>query len=118
MPAGLITGLRGVDLGVPDVAAQARFYTGTWRLALAAERGGSAYLRGTGEYHHILALHPRAEPQLLCVNLAAADRAAVDRLHRRVGKAGATQIDAPAAIGEPGGGYGFAFPIPKDARCA
>ena len=42
MPAGLITGLRGVDLGVPDVAAHARFYTGVWRLSIAAERNGSA----------------------------------------------------------------------------
>ena len=25
MPAGLITGIRGVDLGAPDVAAHARF---------------------------------------------------------------------------------------------
>jgi catechol 2,3-dioxygenase len=59
MPAGLITGLRGVDLGVPDVAAHARFYTEVWRLAVAAERGGAVYLRDTGAYHHILALHAR-----------------------------------------------------------
>lgn len=38
MPAGMITGLRGVDLGVPDVAAQARFYTDVWRLSVAADR--------------------------------------------------------------------------------
>jgi catechol 2,3-dioxygenase len=67
MPAGLITGLRGVDLGVPDVAAQARFYTGTWRLASVAERKGSVYLRGTGATHHTLALHARAQPSLLCL---------------------------------------------------
>lgn len=44
MPAGLITGLRGVDLGVPDVDAHARFYTDTWRLTIAAERNGSAVM--------------------------------------------------------------------------
>jgi catechol 2,3-dioxygenase len=109
----MLTGLRGVDLGVRDVAANARFYTETWRLSVVAERDGSVYLRGSGAYHHILALHPRAEPALLCINLAAADRAAVDRLHARVTAAGAPQIDAPAAIAQPGGGYGFAFLDPE-----
>lgn len=113
MPAGLITGLRGVDLGVPDVAAHARFYTGVWRLSVAAESGGAVYLRGTGEYHHILSLHPRDQPTLLGVNLAAASRADVDRLHLRVKNAGAMQLDAPAAVREPGGGYGFAFLDPE-----
>jgi catechol 2,3-dioxygenase len=110
----MVTGLRGVDLGVPNVAAHARFYTEVWRLSVAAERNGSVYLRGTGAYHHILALHPRSKPGLLCVNLAAASRAAVDRLHPRVKEAGAAQVDAPCVLGEPGGGYGFAFMDPEN----
>jgi len=113
MPAGLITGLRGADLGVTDVAAHVRFYTETWRLSVAAERDGAVYLRGSGEYHHILSLHPRDKAALLSINLAAASRADVDRLHLRAKEAGATQIDAPAAIREPGGGYGFAFLDPE-----
>ena len=56
-----VTGLRGVDLGVRDVAAQVRFYTEVWRLAVVAERGGSVYLRGSGAYCHVLSLHPRSE---------------------------------------------------------
>jgi catechol-2,3-dioxygenase len=113
MPAGLVTGLRGVDLGVPDVAAQARFYTEVWRLSVVAERDGVVYLRGSGGYHHILSLHRRDKAALLCINLAAASRADVDRLHLRARDAGAPQIDAPAAIREPGGGYGFAFLDPE-----
>ena len=112
MPAGMITGLRGVDLGVPDVAAHARFYTDTWRLSVAAERDGSVYLCGSGAYCHVLALHLRSKPQLLCLNLAAADRAAVDRLHASVLAAGAPRAETPAPIAEPGGGYGFAFTDP------
>ncbi|MBC7803235.1 MAG: glyoxalase, partial [Candidatus Parcubacteria bacterium] len=73
----MLTGLRGVDLGVPDVASHARFYTDVWRLAVVAERNGSAYLRGSGAHHHILALHPRESPALLGINLAASDRAGV-----------------------------------------
>ena len=52
-------------------------------------------------------------PELLCINLSAASRADVDRLHRRAADAGAPRIDPPAAIGEPGGGYGFAFADPE-----
>ena len=113
MPAGMITGLRGVGLGVPDVAAQARFFAEVWRLSVVAERNGSVYLRGSGAYHHIVALHPRAEPGLLCIDLAAKDRAAVDRLHASVAAAGAAQVEPPAAVEEPGGGYGFGFVDPQ-----
>ena len=112
MPTGMITGLRGVDLGVPDVAAHARFYTDTWRLSVAAERNGSVYLRGSGAYCHILALHPRARAELLCINLAAADRGAVDRVYASAVAAGTPQSEKPAPIAEPGGGYGFAFTDP------
>ncbi len=108
----MITGLRGVDLGVPDVAAHARFYIGTWRLSVAAERNGSVYLRGSGAYCHILALHPRARAELLCINLAAADRGAVDRVYASAVAAGTPQAEKPAPIAEPGGGYGFAFTDP------
>ena len=108
-----VTGLRGVDLGVPDVATHVRFFTDVWNLAVVAERSGSVYLRGAGEHHHILALHPREHASLLCINLAAPDRDAVDRLQARARNAGARQIDAPAAIDEPGGGYGFAFSDPE-----
>src|SRR5262249_8813155 len=51
--------------------------------------------------------------QLLCINLAARDRQAVEYLHGMARAAGATQIDAPAAIGEPAGGYGFTFMDPE-----
>jgi type VI protein secretion system component VasK len=37
----MLTGLRGVDLGVRDVAAAARFFIDVWRLAPVAERTGS-----------------------------------------------------------------------------
>jgi catechol 2,3-dioxygenase len=113
MPAGMLTGLRGVDLGVPDVDAAARFFTETWRLTLVAEHRGAVYFRGSGAYHHILALHPRRQSQLLCINLAATDREAVAGLHARVVSAGASQVDAPTQIADPGGGYGFSFMDPE-----
>jgi catechol 2,3-dioxygenase len=100
-------------LGVRDVAAHASFYTDVWRLTVAAERNGSVYLRGSGAYCHILALHPRSEAAMLCLDFAAADRDAVGRLHARVTAAGAPQVGTPGPIDEPGGGYGFAFLDPE-----
>jgi catechol 2,3-dioxygenase len=113
MPAGWITGLRSVDLGMADVAAGARFFADTWRLAPVAERNGSVYLRGSSGYHHILALHPRPRPELLCITLAAADRAAVDLLHDRVARSGVRAVEPPAGLQEPGGGYAFTFADPE-----
>jgi catechol 2,3-dioxygenase len=112
MPDGLITGLRGAALGVPDVEAHARFYTGVWNLSRVAERGGAVYLRGSGAYHHVLSLHRRDAPALLSIDLAAADRGAVDALHARAKSAGAPAIEAPGPLDEPGGGYAFRFTDP------
>ena len=108
-----VTGIRGVDLGVRDVAAAARFFTDVWRLSPVAEKNGAVYLRGSGAHPHILSLHPRAQSGLLCVNLAAATRGDVDKLHAMASAAGAAQIEAPAEITEPGGGYGFGFIDPE-----
>ena len=109
MQPSLITGLRSVELGVADVAASEAFYTGTWRLSVAARAGTSVYLRGTGAPHHLLSLHPRAGTELLAVTFNAASRSGVDTLAQRISAAGASLEAAPAAITTPGGGYGFAF---------
>jgi catechol 2,3-dioxygenase len=113
MPAGLIKSFRGVDLGVTDVAAQARFYTDVWRLRQVGEKSGAIYLRGSGAHHHILSLHPRPQAALLCINLAAADRAAVDVLYKRVAALTVPAIQPPAETSEPGGGYAFTFCDPE-----
>src|SRR5262245_61136865 len=113
MPAGWITGLQGVDLGVTDVAAARRFYTEVWRLSPVAERDGSVYLRGSGAYHHVLSLHRRPRPELLRINLAAADRSAVDAVHANVARTGAKALVPPAESAEPGGGYAFSFADPE-----
>ena len=67
MQSSLITGLRSVELGVVDIAASEAFYTGTWRLSVAARDGAAVYLRGTGAPHHLLSLHPRSSTELLAI---------------------------------------------------
>ena len=107
------TGVHSAEIGVRDVQACARFYTEAWRLEPVAARDGSVYLRGSGDYHYILALHPRSQAQLLRLSLAAASRADVDALHLRAQRQGAVALEAPAEVHEPGGGYAFAFRDPE-----
>ncbi len=102
-----VSALRSVDLGVTDLAANAEFYSAIWGLERIADGNGSVYLRGTGPAHHILALHQRRAPAILKVTFQASDRATVDALHARAKGLGVAGLDDPAAVAEPGGGYGF-----------
>jgi catechol 2,3-dioxygenase len=108
-----VTALHSVDLGVADLDAATAFFTDVWGLTLVARDNASSHLRGTGPFHHILALHRRPRAEILRINLLAADRAGVDALHARAGEQGAahgvTDLTAPAEFDWPGGGYGFAF---------
>ncbi len=108
-----VTALHSVDLGVADLAAATAFFTDIWGLTLVARDDASCHLRGTGPFHHILALHHRPRAEILRVNLLAADRAGVDALHVRAAEQsavrGVTGLTAPADLDRPGGGYGFAF---------
>jgi catechol 2,3-dioxygenase-like lactoylglutathione lyase family enzyme len=108
MTAAGVTGVRSVVLGVGDVPARARFYTDIWRLTPVEQRSDAVYLRGTGPYHHILALHAWPEPALLSLDFSAPDRDAVAAMHAALTHAGVAEIAAPGPIAEPCSGYGFA----------
>ncbi len=108
-----VNGLLSVDFGVTDLKAAAAFYTDVWHLTPVADGKDALYFRGTGPKHHILGLHKRDKGELLRVNLSAQDEADVDALHAAVVKSGVSTVEQPAAITEPGGGYGFAFRDPE-----
>src|SRR5262245_56867569 len=112
MTASKLIGLRSVELGVVDVPAAVRFYTDIWGLALVANAGESAYLRGTGASYHVLALHPRARAEMLGITFDARDRQGAEALHAAAKRAGAA-VTSLAAVAEPGGGYGFALRDPE-----
>lgn len=109
MAEARILALHSVDIGVADLAAATAFFTDVWGLTQVAGDGDTAYLRGTGPFHHILALHRRPQAEVLRVNLLARDRAAVDALHDKAATAGVADLTEPADLDQPGGGYGFAF---------
>lgn len=113
MPNTLITGLRSVELGVENVATHERFYVEAWGLRPAARAGEAVYLRATGAPHHVIALTPAPRTALGSITLSAASAANIDTLAKRLQNAGATIVQAPARITEPGGGYGLAFRDPE-----
>jgi catechol 2,3-dioxygenase len=113
MNAGKVTAVRSVTLGVPELAASRAFYVDIWGLTPVSEGSDTIFLRGTGPYHHILALKRHPQPQVLELDLLADDRGAIDALHGQVGATGAVAgLTAPAMRDAPGGGYGFSFRDP------
>ena len=113
MTSPLVSGLRSVEIGVPDVAAAEKFYTDTWLLTVAARSANTVYLRGTGAAHHLLSLTRTEQPELLAVTLNSPSRKEVDALAQSVPANGGSILRAPGAITEPGGGYGITFKDPQ-----
>jgi catechol 2,3-dioxygenase len=108
-----VTAVRSITLGVPDLEASKIFYTGIWGLTPVTETKDAVYLRGTGPYHHLLALVTHPLPQVLGIDMLADDRAAVDTLHQSIAASPATNVTAPRISDAPGGGYGFSFVDPE-----
>jgi catechol 2,3-dioxygenase-like lactoylglutathione lyase family enzyme len=109
MPFPCVRGIRSVEIEVGNLAEAVRFYVDVWRLKLVSMANGSAYLRGTSTYHHILALHQTTSvPAIRRVVFDAADRHVVDGLFDSVRRQ--TKVfDAPRSLSGAGGGYGFGF---------
>lgn len=113
-----VTGVRSIEMDLADVARAARFYSGVWGLTEVQQRDGSRYFRGTGTYHHILALHPaKGAPAFRRIVFDAPDRGAVSTIWQRVA-ARLGRIREPAALPWPGGGFGFTFKDPEGRNLA
>jgi catechol 2,3-dioxygenase-like lactoylglutathione lyase family enzyme len=104
MTTPLVSSLRSVEIGLPDVAAAEAFFTGTWGLSVAARQGDAVYLRGTGADHHLLALHPADQPELRMVTLRAPSTRELDQLLQTVPANGGSVLSQRAPVTEPGGG--------------
>ena len=107
-----IAALRSVELGVTNLRRSSTFYRESWGLVPVGEAPAALYLRASWSEHHVLVLHERERPGLVRINFAAATPTAVLRLHSELKSNGVAVRQAPHAIGEPGGGYGFAFADP------
>ena len=113
-----VRGIRSVEIEMCDPDRAAEFYAKVWHLTEIDSVGGAHYLRATGAYHHVLAIHRAAgKPFLRRIVFDVADRSAVDRLHRSV-SAASVPSELPHAIDRPGGGYGFGFADPEGRNLA
>ena len=114
MNTARITGLRSIELGVPNLTASIGFYSKVWGLEPVSSDGETVHLRGNGIEHHAVTLRERPTAGMLGVHFAAMNREAVDALYERAKAAGVTVTAAPAELpGSAGGGYGFQFTTPE-----
>lgn len=114
MTSARVSGLRSVELGVPDLEKTAEFYRDVWGLEDVLSTGDTLHLRGTGTEHHVLTLRQRPKACFLGVHFAAANHEAVNRLHDQAKAYGASVKAAPAPRPRSeGGGYGFEMRSPE-----
>src|SRR5262249_30383796 len=100
-----VTGLRSVELGVPDLDKAAAFYRNVWGLEDVVSTGDTLHLRGTGAEHHVLTLRQRPKATFLGVHFAAASSNAVNRRNDEARAQGGKMGAAPGALPrEEGGG--------------
>ena len=111
-----VQGVRSIELEMSDAQSARTFFADVWNLTEIGNVQGVAYFRGTGPYHHILALHAgNGGPAVRRVVFDAQDRPSVDAFHARLQK-DARQCTAPHDLREPGKGYGFDFLDPEGRR--
>lgn len=105
MKSPWIKGLRSVALSVPDLAAAEVFYTKVWNLDVADRSADALYLRGSGDDHHVLALHEKAgTPQIRQVTLRARSEEALQQVKEACLAAGGSLERGPGPATDPAGG--------------
>ncbi len=113
MPASPAGQLRSIAIGVTDLEAAERFYTGTWKLETVARVPDAVYLRGAGSFHHILSLHRSAQPDVRNVTFSVAAAADLDAIAARTPGAGGRLLAGPQRLTEPGGGTAVVIADPQ-----
>ncbi|AKI01930.1 putative ring-cleavage extradiol dioxygenase [Hoeflea sp. IMCC20628] len=105
----LISGLRSVELEVPDLARSAAFYMDVWGLVEAERADGHIYLRCEGEDAYAVRLNEASVPAILSYTLRAADGTDLAALRARAIAAGGVADGDIAPMLEAGGGTGFSL---------
>ncbi len=102
----LIAGVRGVEIGVNDLALTAAFYERVWGLAISAETPQSVDLRGSAQAHPIVTLR-RGGVGIRRLVFEARGAAALDELHARIRRAGLPVSDRVKPLDTSDGPIGF-----------
>jgi catechol-2,3-dioxygenase len=113
-PVARLRRLRSVHLRTTALSESVDFYTEVWGLRVTDRGdGGSAWLRGTGEEHHALALSAADRNGLESISFAVDSPREVDDAARALEKRGVPLLESPGPIDRPGGGYGLRFCDPE-----
>ncbi|TNH14112.1 VOC family protein [Halomonas sp. BL6] len=110
-----ISGLRAVELSVPDINKAKDFYTTVWGLSLAGEVDGRLYLRGRGCAPYLLSLS-KGPVAVESVIWEAADDTDLAALRQRMIDAGGSDATRVAEVDRLGGGTGFTLRDPAGRR--
>jgi catechol 2,3-dioxygenase len=113
MPASPAGKLRSIAIGVTDLESAEQFYTSTWKLETVARSADAVYLRGSGSFHHILALHRSSQPDVRNVTFSVASAADLEAIAARTPGAGGKLLAGPHPVEEPGGGIAVVIADPQ-----
>ena len=109
----LVSALRSVEIGVPDLAAAEAFYLNTWGLTVAARDPGVVYLRGTGPDFCLLSLRASAVASLFAITLRANSLEALQQIAHNAAQQGGAVLSALAPLNEVGGGHAVTIRDPQ-----
>lgn len=112
-PIARLHSLRSVQLRVPTVAESTDFYAESWGLSVVDRDRDEAWLRGTGENHHVLQLTHADRNGLGRISFAVRTKAEVDDAARRLHVHGVPMLLEPQHLAQAGGGYGLHFVDPE-----
>jgi catechol 2,3-dioxygenase-like lactoylglutathione lyase family enzyme len=109
----LISALRSVEIGTPDIEKAESFYTRVWGLEVVACQDAVVYLRAAGPDHHVLALHPSKEPEIRSVTFRTRLAEDFPALCAAVTANGGRILQPQEASREPGGGIMATLSTPQ-----
>lgn len=113
MAAFPVTGLRSVDLDMPDLSAAADFYADVWGLTVADRSADAVWLRGTGTDPHLLALRAGETAAIRSMTFRTAADADLAHIAAAAVENGARLLHPPRPADEHGGGRLAVFRDPR-----
>ncbi|UCM87858.1 VOC family protein [Streptomyces marincola] len=106
----MITHVRSVALGVPDIGAAREFFEKHWQLDLVGTDADRVFLGAGCQDGHVLRLRSVSEPRVDLLSLAAATDADVDEIAERVAAHPLGRlVSEPATCDDADGGYRVRF---------
>jgi len=112
-PIARLRRLRSVELRTHAAAESTDYYSQVWGLRVVEQGREGAWLRGTGEQHHVLQLTQAERNGLGRISFAVSTPAEVDEAARRVTARGIPIVFGPAPLDDAGGGYGLHLVDPE-----